>query len=49
MRHIRSITKADLSWFETSPLSIISGLVSLVQEIVPVITAIIDAKQETTT
>lgn len=49
MRHVRSITKAQLSWFETTPLQIISGLVQLVGVIAPVITAIIDSKQETTT
>ena len=50
MRHIRPITKAQLTWFDQSPIQIISALVQLVLAIAPVVTAMIEAKtpEETT-
>jgi hypothetical protein len=51
MRHLKPVSKAELQWFEESPVNILQGLLEIISAIVPMIEAIIAAKgtPETTT
>ena len=45
MRHLKPVTKAQLSWFNQTPLQIIIRLVQLIATIVPIITTLMESKQ----
>ena len=49
MRHLKPVTKAELSWFDDSPLAIILGILQVLAYIVPIIQSYLDTKQEQTT
>ena len=46
MRHLRPVTKAQLEWFDQSPLDILSGLIQFLTVIVPIIMSFIQTKQQ---
>jgi len=45
MRHLKPVSKAELQWFEQSPLDIIRGLIQIIAAIAPIVEAIIAAKE----
>jgi hypothetical protein len=45
MRHLKPVSKAELQWFEQSPLDIIRGLIQIINAIAPLFEAIIAAKE----
>jgi hypothetical protein len=49
MRHLKPVTKAELSWFDKSPLEIILGILQAIASIMPIIQSYLDAKQPQTT
>jgi len=49
MRHLKPVTKAELSWFDKSPLDIILGILQTIASIVPIVQSYLEAKQQQTT
>jgi hypothetical protein len=49
MRHLKPVTKAELSWFDENPLDIILGILQAIASIMPIIQSYLDAKQPQTT
>jgi hypothetical protein len=45
MRHLKPVSKAELQWFEQSPLDIIEGILAFLSAIAPLVEAIIAAKE----
>jgi hypothetical protein len=45
VRHLKPVSKAELEWFEESPLVIIQGILEIIDAIMPYIEAIIEAKE----
>ncbi len=49
MRHLKPVTKAELSWFDESPLDIIRGILEIIASVMPIVQSYLDAKQPQTT